>query len=103
MNLRRNQNGISLSLCSRAERGVVCAVNFHPHTRSEATVRLETNDNQDVIKGGLGAALGFSSRASERADKTSVYSSPGVQRDSCDNRTGVTARMIQRMLDAPCF
>lgn len=45
-----------LSLCSEAKRGVVCAVNFHPHTRSDATVRHETNDNQDVIKGGSHAA-----------------------------------------------
>lgn len=71
MNRRRNQNGISLSLslCSGAERGLVCTVNFHPCTRiySGATVRLETNDNQDVIKGGShAAALGFIAPRGER-------------------------------------
>lgn len=88
-----------LSLRSGTKRGVVCAVNFHPHTRSDATVRHETNDNQDVIKGGSrAAALGFIAPRGERIKRPFIPRGPGVRRGSCDNRTRVTTRMIRRML-----
>lgn len=78
---------LSLSLCSGAERGVVCTVNFHLYTRRYATVRLEINDNQDVIKGDSHAAvLGFIAPRGERINP-SIYPSWGARRGSCDNRT----------------